>query len=170
MKATITTTIATVPPAVRSAEEVHQVAAERQGPAALTRVVPQEAAAHLAEVHQEATVLQGPVVRSAEHQDPAVHLAERQDPVAQSVVYLQDPVALSMAAAHGPVDHSAAAVHVPADHSAAAAQGAADHSAEAIVVPEEAMGIAVAAAVPSAVKMRTSAFIIRCTSRIVQPA
>ncbi len=93
---------------------------------------------------------------------------------------IQEPVARSTAAVHGPADHSAAAVHGPAGRSAAAAQGAvvhsaaaqevAVHSAEATVVPEEAMGVAVVAAVPSAVKMRTSAFIIRCTSRIVQPA
>ncbi len=72
MKATITTTIATVPPAVRSAEEEHQVVAERQGPAALTREGPQEAAARLAVVPQEAAVLQDPLARSAEHLDPAV--------------------------------------------------------------------------------------------------
>ena len=57
-----------------------------------------------------------------------------------------------------------------ADHSAEV--GTADHSAEAVVMEAPAAVVGVAAVAVSGVRVRTrtSAFIIRCTSRIVHPA
>ena len=50
--------------------------------------------------------------------------------------------------------------------------GTADHSAEAVVMEAPAAVVGVAAVAVSGVRVRTrtSAFIIRCTSRIVHPA
>ena len=68
----------------------------------------------------------------------------------------------------GTADHSAEAG--TADHSAEV--GTADHSAEAVVMEAPAAVVGVAAVAVSGVRVRTrtSAFIIRCTSRIVHPA